>query len=435
MHLVSSFEILLQPLRLAMTRPSFEKMVSILTGWVLSAERTVTRMIVAAGVVGIKHHSAFHRLFAQARWSLDRLGLIVFGVIARHLPGTIFLSLDDTLARRRGGKMYGAGMHFDPILSRRHKKIVRWSHNWIVLAVIISFPKWPHRVFSLPILFRLYLPTKEASKAKLVYRTHTELALQMLWLLCKRHKTRRFHVVADSAYGRKTLLKHLPANCDLTAGLHLDARLHQPAPPRDPHRRGRPRARGARLPSPERMLQQEKRRLQMNLYGRKGELEIAEAQACLYAVPKRLVKIVVVEPLHNGCRRRAFYSTCSNATAEQVLRWYAQRWSLEVTFHDTKQYLGFEDPRGWTRHAVERTSPMAMLLYSFIVLWYAEEGSRRDHIATFPWYRSKSEASFRDMLLELRRQSLEEVIFVPCQKHLPNSKIRASLRYLLQIAA
>ena len=63
-----------------------------------------------------------------------------------------------------------------------------------------------------------------------------------------------------------------------------------------------------------------------------------------------------------GRGREAFYSTCSQATAEQVLTWYAMLWSLEVTNHDSKQHLGFEEPSGWTCSSVERTAPLAMLL-------------------------------------------------------------------------
>ena len=73
-------------------------------------------MLLAAGAVGKKHHSAFHRLFAQAQWSLDQVGLLVFDMLAPWLEGEVLLALDDTLARKRGLKVFGAGMHHDPLL-------------------------------------------------------------------------------------------------------------------------------------------------------------------------------------------------------------------------------------------------------------------------------------------------------------------------------
>jgi hypothetical protein len=90
------------------------------------------------------------------------------------------------------------------------------------------------------------------------------------------------------------------------------------------------------------------------------------------------------------------------------LAWYSQRWTLEVAFHDSKQALGFEEPRPWTRHAVERTAPMAMLPYSLIVVWFARDGHRSYRTANCPWYRQKQHASFADVLATLRRETVRE---------------------------
>ena len=83
-----------------MTAPSFENLVTILAGWAFAPRRTVTGMLQAAGAVGSKHHSAFHRLFSSARWSRDQLGMVVFDILAVWLgSGVVTLALDDTLAR------------------------------------------------------------------------------------------------------------------------------------------------------------------------------------------------------------------------------------------------------------------------------------------------------------------------------------------------
>ena len=201
MFLVSSFAVQLQGFSAALTRPSFRHWVTILTGWVLCGRRTITRMLVAAGVVGRKHHSIFHRFFAAANWSADVMGILLFRMIEPYLPDVCLLALDDTLAHKRGRKMYGVGMHHDPLLSGQGKIITAWGHNWIVLAVVVRFPIWPERVFSLPVLARLYVNKRTAAKWNTPYRTHGELALQMVRLLCGTFKNRRFHVVADSAYG------------------------------------------------------------------------------------------------------------------------------------------------------------------------------------------------------------------------------------------
>jgi hypothetical protein len=374
-------------------------------------------------------------LFAQASWSLDALGLAVFRVLEPWLDdGTVFLAIDDTLARKRGLKTFGVGMHHDPLLSSRGKAITNWGHSWVVLGVIVRFPGWPKRVFCLPILFRLYLNEQAAARARRVRRSRPELAVEMLHVLCKSRKNRRFHAIADSAYGGQSVLCALPDNCDLTSRLVLDARLYALAAPRTAGSMGRPRKRGERLPTPDEMLRARTRRLTLDQYGRRDRVRVAEMTACVYAAPRRLLRVVAVDPLTGGRKRQAFYSTAHTASAHQVLTWYAQRWSIEVAFRDSKTHLGFEEPQGWSRRAVERTAPTAMLLYSLIVNWFASEGHRDYRPALTSWY-AKPHASFGDMLATLRRQSIRELTFA-WGLHGPGSqKLLQTLENLTSLAA
>ena len=119
---------------------------------------------------------------------------------------------------------------------------------------------------------------------------------------------------------------------------------------------------------------------------------------------------MAVEPLTGGRRPQAFFSTRADDTAEQVLTRYAARWSLEVTNHDAKGQLGFEEPQGWTKRAVRRTAPVAMLLYSLVVLWFSREGHRYYQPPHRPWYIGKTHASFADMLATLRCQSVKQEV-------------------------
>jgi hypothetical protein len=411
MNLVSSFADLVQQVSLVMTAPTFTSFITVLTGWVFARRRTVTGTILAADAMGAKHHSAYHRLFAAARWSLDELGLAIFNLILRRLgDDAILLALDDTLARKRGLKIFGVGMHHDPLLSTRKTAITNWGHSWVVLGVILRLPFAPQRCFCLPILFRLYVSKQTIAKRGGRYRTRPELAVEMLRILCKRHEHRRFHAIADSAYGGKSVLQNLPPNCDLTSRLDLDARLYTAPPVRRPGTNGRPRRRGTRLPTPRLMLEGRGRRLTLNIYGRRDRCRVVDAVAHLYHRPEHPARVVAVEPLTGGRTVQAFYSTCQHASAEAVLTWYAWRWSIEEAFQNSKSHLGFEEPQGWTRGAVQRTAPTAMLLYSLIVLWFAAEGHRHYRAPVRPWYRCKTRASFADMLATLRQETIREQV-------------------------
>ena len=254
MELVPGFVLLLQGLSATMTAPTFSSLTTVLTGWVFAGRRTVTRMILAAGEGAEKHFSSYHRLFSAARWSLDAVGLALFDLLAPCLGDVVMLGVDDTLARKRGLKMFGTGMHHDPLLSSRGQAITNWGHSWVMLGVIVELPFRRGHCYFLPLLFRLYLNKKSAARHHRVYRTRPELAVELLTILSNHRRSRRFHAVADSAYGGKSVLCHLPENCDLTSRLLLDARLYDAPPSRCPGQPGRPRKRGARLPSPEQLL-------------------------------------------------------------------------------------------------------------------------------------------------------------------------------------
>lgn len=436
MSLVPSFVDLLQPLSCVMTTPSFESFLTLTAGWVFARRRTITGMILAADAVGEKHHSAYHRLFAAARWSLDELGLAVFALILTFVNGVVLLALDDTLARKRGLKVFGVGMHHDPLLSTRKTAVTNWGHCWVVLGVVLKLPFCGDRWFCLPVLFRLYVPKKTAAKKGLAYRTKPQFAVEMLALLCNRFPDRPFHAVGDSAYGGKSVLLELPGNCDLTSRLTMDARLYEAPPARRKSRKGgRPRKRGRRLPTPQAMLTGRCRRLTLDLYGRRDKSRVSEGVARVYAAPDRPLKIVAVEPLTGGRKPQAFFSTRHEDRAEAVLIRYACRWSMEVTNHDAKGQLGFEEPQGWTRQAVKRTAPVAMLLYSLVVLWFAREGRRHYQPPHRPWYPGKTQASFADMLATLRCQSVrQEVLSMRLHGRGSRNVVKALLHVVRQAA-
>jgi hypothetical protein len=436
--LVPSFLDLLQPLSCLMTCPTFDSFLTILTGWVFARRRTVTGMILAAGAVGTKHHSAYHRVFAAARWSLDELGLAVFGLVP-PLPGAaVFIAVDDTLCRKHGRRTFGVGMHHDPLVSSKKMAVCNWGHSWVILGVVVRLPLCPGRCFCLPVLFRLYRSKQTAGREGRgggVYRTRPELAVQMLKLLCSRHPGRRFHALADMAYGGKSVLGHLPDNCDLTSRLLLDARLVDDPAPKPPGRKGRQRLRGRPLPSPRQMLAGRAGRERRKTYGRDDVLRVVRQTARLYHVPQRKVAVVAAESLKGSRCVRAYYSTAADAAAGQVLDRYAMRFSVEQTIQEAKGQLGFEQPQNWSKPAVRRTAPVAMLLYSLVVLWFTREGHRHYAPPHRPWYRAKAAPSFADMLATLRCRSAREAITATPDHGQPEAKSMETLIHLLKQAA
>ena len=418
-----------------MTTPTLNNLAILLAGWVLTPRRTVTGMLQAAGVAGKRHHSAFHYVFASAAWSLDALGLVVARLVLSMLPAeaTAFLALDDTLARKRGLKIFGVGMHHDPLLSSRSKAIVNWGHNWVVLGILIEFPFRPGHWFCLPVLFRLYRNSKTVAREGGLKRTRPELARELVKTLCEAFPGRLFHLLADSAYCGGSVLRHLPENCDQTGRLHMDAALYDlPSGVRTGARGPMPK-KGARRPSPRQMLKEEGRMIELAIYGRRERMRVVESKALWYgSAGNRPLSVVAVEPLSSGRKEQAFFSTRVDAVSEEMLAWYGRRWAIEVTFHDAKGYLGFEEPQGWSRKAVERTAPMAMLFYSLIVLWFARAGHEHVWFPPRPWYRQKAGIGFADIMRTLRRQIIEEKLVAPSSE---GTVARVSLEPIIELAA
>ncbi len=133
---------------------------------------------------------------------------------------------------------------------------------------------------------------------------------------------------------------------------------------------------------------------------------------------------------------RAYFSTDISLTGKGIVEYYSFRWLIECTFRNGKQSLGISDPQNgfWRRStpadgsqesrndtapgrsergrkAVLHTFPLAMLTYSFVILWYLINGDSQKDIEAAreraPWYRHKSAVSFDDMLLALRIRCLE----------------------------
>ncbi len=198
MELTPSLLSMLQQFVPVFTTPTFTTFVQIVTGWVFSQRHLfITEIIFSGGNVGAGHWSRFHRFFSHAAWELDVFALALARLVVSILaPGAPLLwAVDDTLCRRRGLTLYGAGMHYDPLISSRAKPLVSWGHDWVVLCILIVHPFWaPTKVFALPVAVRLYrnhqgLTKRKKGQAKAQktkpdpnHRTRPELALELIKL-------------------------------------------------------------------------------------------------------------------------------------------------------------------------------------------------------------------------------------------------------------
>ncbi len=123
MELTPTFMAMLEEFRAVFTSPSYSTFCLMMTGWILSVRhRYVTDLIISSDSVWNGHFSDYHRFFSKAKWNIDSLWQRLATLLVAHLIGPdalIILAGDDTLCRKRGLGLFGAGMHHDPLLIPR----------------------------------------------------------------------------------------------------------------------------------------------------------------------------------------------------------------------------------------------------------------------------------------------------------------------------
>jgi hypothetical protein len=380
------------------TRPGFEVFETLLAGWVLApGRRTLTAMIAAADPAGRRAHDAYHRFVRAGRWSTTALWrALVVVVVERLCPtGPVPLDLDDTLYKKTGRMVDGAGIFRDAVRSTRSKVVCALGLNLVVVTLRVS-PPWGGCPLALPVSMRLHRKDG-ASTIELAREMVTELAG---WL-----PERNFSLCADGAYA--TLCGRGLARTTVTSRMRRDAALYEAAPP-PTGKRGRPRTRGARLPTPAQWAKElddtDFSKVDVDWRGRPAALLVWSKKVLWYSVDKsNLVTLVIVRDPEGHQPDDFFVTTDADATPGKVASRYAGRWSIECMNRDVKQVLGAEDPQCWKGQGPERAAALLLWLYSAVWAWYLGAFATKATWLSRPWYPKKAAPSFIDALAALRR--------------------------------
>ena len=322
----------------------------------------------------------------------------------------------------------GAGVFRDAVRSTARRVVYALGLNLVVVTLRVA-PPWGGCPIGVPVNVRLHRKRDEATTIEHAAAMVRELAA---WL-----PERSFHLCADGAYA--SLAGAELARCHVTSRMRRDAAIYEPAPPRT-GRRGRPRTKGARLPNPQalaaKVRRRDWRRVEIDMRGRRVERLVSVRDVLWYTVNKRdLVRLVVVRDPDGVEADDFFFTTDLSATGAQVASRYAGRWSIEVTFRDTKQDLGGEDPQSWKRKGPERAAALSLWLHGVIWCWYLDAHPTGRTWPTRPWYRHKSTPSFLDALAALRRLLWSERITALSSSARDDTKITTAMLDVLSYAA
>ena len=295
--------------------------------------------------------------------------------------------------------MHGAGWQHDGSSPSGNK--LSYGNCFVTAAILVRLP-FCSREVGLPVLARLHLPGKGAGPGKV------ETAAALIRQLALAFPARPVHVVADAAY-HGPALRTLPENVTWTCRIPRNAVLYALAPPRT-GKRGRPRTKGERLGTAGDLAAAAAwAPVTVTAYGRRETRHVAEITCLWYGSwHTRTVRLILSRDERTASGYDlALVTTDLDASPAALVTRYAARWGIEQAFADARNVLGAGEARNRVRRAVERTVPFALLVHTLIIIWYARYGHDPadidDRRAAQPWYRTKTEPAFEDMLIKLRR--------------------------------
>jgi len=382
---------------------------TLLIGAILSpVERTVTAALRVMGLSGEKHFQNYHRVLNRAIWSSLEASHILLGLLISTFASSspIIMGLDDTIERRRGAKIKAKGIYRDPVRSSHSHFVKASGLRWLSLMLLTPIP-WAKRVWALPFLTVL-APSEKYYKDKV--RTHkklTEWAQQMVLQVRRWLPKRLLVVVADSSFAVIDLLwqlRQLKNPICMITRFRMDAALYEPVKPA-PGKMGRPRKKGNRLPTLEKVAKDKdtrwKRLTVQEWYGeKKRDIEITSQTAVWFhsAKPPLPIRWVIVRDPKKIFKTQALLCTDINVSAEQIIKWFVQRWQVEVTFHEVRTHLGVETQRQWADLSILRSTPALLGLFSIITL-LANLHAQKQKLPVQPaaWY-NKQLPTFSDAL-------------------------------------
>jgi hypothetical protein len=376
--------------------------------------RTVTAALRAMGLDQCRRFERYHRVLNRDRWSSLAVSRTLLRVLVAVFvaDGPLVLGIDETIERRRGARIAAKGIYRDPVRSSHSHFVKASGLRWVCLMLLVPIP-WAARTWALPFLTALAPSERYDHEQGRHHKTLTDWARQLLRTVRHWWPDRLIVAVADSTYAALELLAACQSWAQpviLITRLRLDAALYEPAPPRRPGQRGRPRRKGKRLPTLAAIAADPHTAWApvtvARWYGCGARtVEVVSATAVWYhtGMPTVPLRWVLIRDPEGAFATQALLCTDPERAPAQILAWFVQRWQLEVTFEEVRRHLGVETQRQWSDLAIRRTTPALLGLFSLVTLLAhphltAAEGSRQA-----AWY-PKLLPTFADALAVVRRQ-------------------------------
>jgi hypothetical protein len=404
-----------------------------------TGRRTVANLLRTVADLTEGDPSSYQRVLSLAQWSALSLAAILVRFLIQHFwpQGRIRIVGDDTVTEHKGKKVYGKARHRDPVRSSHSYTAWRWGHKWVVLAVLVRFP-FATRPWALPVLVSLYRSKEDNLKRQRPHRTPAQLMQLLLRVLLRWFPDRQFVFAGDQGYGSHEMARLAGGSrgrLAVVSKFYPDANLFEPPPAYQG--KGRPRVKGAKLPTPQEVVAKAQRtRLNVAWYGGgRREVEVVSGTGHWYKAGEGLVFVrwVYVHDLSGTHRDEYFYSTDAGMTPQEIIEEYTGRWNIETTFEEARAYLGLESTRGRCQRTVLRAEPCLLGLYSVVALMYWLLPESDQEQGTIDWD-GKRAVTFSDAITAVRRWLWAHWVFPRAGHDWAFEKLPGAFRRLLLYA-
>jgi DDE superfamily endonuclease len=380
--------------------------------------RTVSGML-CASAQQFSDWSAAYRLFERQRFETKALfAPIRREVLDRLSPEEpLVVIMDDTLMRKRGRKVHGAGWKRDPLGPPFCANFV-WGQRFLQISAALPDLSVAGRARGIPIdlthapspvkpgkrapeeAWKEYRGRQESMKVSSVGAARiTELREQ----LDRDNYGRRLLVSVDGGFTNRSVFRTLPHDTVAIGRIRKDAKLFLPPAEEVTPRRGRRRWYGSPLPTPEQIRQDESIPWSTVTAFAAGK---THSFAVKTVAPVRWlgtgaadVRLVVIRPLayrpRKGARllyRNPVYLVCTDPELplDRLLQSYLWRWEVELNFRDEKTVLGVGEAQVRTKAAVETVPAFVVAAYAFLLLAGTEDNKGESLLPQPKWRRVDS---------------------------------------------
>lgn len=411
------------------SRPVYKNVVLLFVGHVLTkGRRTIADILRTLNLHNLKNFSKFHWILSGAKWSALRASGILFSeIINIFSPAEVIIAIDTHVERRKGEKIKGLGRQRDAVRSTKKRKILTIGLLWLVASVSVNFPGCPTS-WALPFFSQLVPPKNPLSTSRNESdlsrqnkrKTLTKWTIQLIKVIRRWLKASiRFVIVADVAFAcHKIAHACAKMNGALVSRMRMDARIFN-FPDPNKKRRGRPLLVGKRCPLFSDYLNDPSviwKEVVVNWYGGKKKRLLIYTGINLwyaYGIPPLPIRWVLVKDPNNETEPVVLFSTHAGHSAERIIEIFVSRWSIEVTFEESRRHLGIETQRQWSDKAIERATPCIFASFSITVIIgmkLSREKGDKIPMQNTSWYQ-KSHLTFSDVLVYVKLAILKRRYF------------------------